>query len=86
MRAKREDNRLDVTLQQMGHGGTLDAADVVMLKLEEAGGTIMLHDKSDPEEIRRVMAMSKKRFNAACGGLYKAKKLSFIEGGITKAT
>jgi predicted RNA-binding protein (virulence factor B family) len=86
VRAKREDNRLDVTLQQMGHGGTLDAAGVIMLRLEEAGGTLMVHDKSSPEEIRRVMAMSKKRFKAACGGLYKTKKITFIEGGITKAT
>ena len=81
----REDNRIDVTLTRRGHGGTLDAKEIILEKIKAAGGTLHLHDKSHPDEIKAMLQMSKKRFKAALGGLYKEGAIVFFDGGIKLA-
>ena len=78
----RPDHRLDITLRRPGRHGQLDAAETVLFELEHAGGFLALHDKSSPDEIRRVLGMSKKVFKRAIGGLYKTRKIALEDGGI----
>ncbi|MFK7929150.1 MAG: GntR family transcriptional regulator, partial [Myxococcota bacterium] len=78
----RPDCRLDIALRRPGHGGTLDAKGVVLDALHQAGGHLRLHDKSHPDEIRRVLGMSKKVFKKAIGGLYREGRIELGPDGI----
>jgi predicted RNA-binding protein (virulence factor B family) len=82
--AVREDNRLDVTLRRPGHRGTLDAAELILAALEDAGGALPLHDRSSPDEIRRALHMSKKTFKRAVGTLMKQGRVTQTPGGIRR--
>ena len=48
-----------------------------------AGGFLALTDKSDPEQIKELLGMSKKSFKKALGTLYKARKVKIEEDGIS---
>ena len=78
----REDGLLDISLQRLGHGATLDARDVILQALEEDGGFLPLHDKADPAAIRKRLSMSKGVFKKAIGGLYRDGKIRLEPGGI----
>jgi hypothetical protein len=41
--------------------------------LKKHNGVIALHDNSDPDDIRRLLGMSKKTFKKAIGILYRQK-------------
>jgi len=80
----RNDGRVDAVLQSPGFKQSSDDAGAVILKaLTKAGGTLPLHDKSSPEEIRNTLRMSKKTFKKAVGVLYKEKKLIIEENSIS---
>ncbi len=72
----REGGKVDVILQPEGYEKIEDSALQVLKILEEAGGTLPVGDKSDPEEIKRIFGMSKKTFKKAIGSLYKQKRIS----------
>ena len=78
----RPDNKLDITLEPIGHRKLEPAADRVREALEKAGGMLPLHDKSSPESIRQELEMSKKVFKRAIGILYKEGKISIKDDGI----
>lgn len=78
----RPDHRLDITLRKPGHAGTLDAKGTILDALERAGGHLRLHDKSDPDEIRRVLGMSKKVFKKAVGGLLREGRVTLGPDGV----
>lgn len=78
----REDGKLDVSFKRKGWDSVLDSRDTVLKALEEAGGFLPLHDKSDPEEIREQLNMSKKVFKKVVGTLYKEKVINIKEEGI----
>lgn len=67
----REDGKIDVTLRRVGPEGVADAREVVLKVLAANGGVLPLHDKSSPQEIQKILGMSKKTFKKAVGGLYK---------------
>lgn len=67
----REDGKIDVTLRRVGPEGVADARDVILKVLAANGGVLPLHDKSSPQEIQKILGMSKKTFKKAVGGLYK---------------
>ena len=56
--------------------------DKVLTALEDAGGFLPLHDKSNPEDIKEQLKMSKKAFKKAIGALYKQRMITIEEGGI----
>lgn len=70
----REDNKIDLTLQEEGYGKVEDFADVLFRFLETNTETA-LHDKSPPEAIKATFGVSKKVFKQAVGKLYKQKKI-----------
>lgn len=83
VRRVRPDNRVDVGLSRRGFVGRQDEQSVVLEALEQAGGTLPLSDRSDPEQIEKLVGLSKKAFKRAVGGLYKAKRITLREGSIT---
>lgn len=78
----RSDNKLDIRLQRTGRAAIDDAQQIVLDALEDAGGFLPLHDKSPPEQIRARLALSKKAFKKALGGLYKARRVEFLPDGV----
>lgn len=79
----RPDNKIDLVLQQEGYRSIAPNADFLLEELEVAGGFLPLTDKSDPEEIKELLGMSKKSFKKALGALYKARKVTIEEDGIS---
>ncbi len=78
----REDNKLDISLELSGHRKLEPSAQIVLDKLEANSGFLKLHDRSDPQEIRDQLQMSKKTFKKAIGVLYKARKITIKPDGI----
>lgn len=67
----REDGKIDVTLQPEGFENIDEFREKILEKLNENSGLLYLSDKSEPDEIREQLKMSKKNFKKAIGGLYR---------------
>ncbi len=78
----REDNKLDVVLQKPGYENIEPNVEKVLQKLRERGGYLPLTDKSEPDEIAKLLEMSKKTFKKAIGSLYKQRLIRLEEDGI----
>ncbi|WP_150451806.1 CvfB family protein [Arenibacter lacus] len=78
----RPDNKIDVSLQPIGYKSLEPAANLIYNKLKAYGGYLELHDKSAPEDIKRVLQMSKKTFKKGIGVLYKERKIEIGTDGI----
>lgn len=78
----REDGKLDLTLNQPGKAGTETAAQKIMTRLQKQGGFLPVGDKSSPEVIYQLFAMSKGTFKKAIGALYKQGDILIEEDGI----
>lgn len=79
----REDGKIDVTLQKQGFVENIDEFKQKILdKLEENYGLLFLTDKSEPDEIKDELQMSKKNFKKAIGGLYKEQRIEILEDKI----
>ena len=79
----REDGKIDVTLQKQGYENNHDEfQQKILQKLEENYGILYLSDKSEPEEIKQELQMSKKNFKKAIGGLYKDQVIEILEDKI----
>ena len=79
----REDKKIDLTLKKPGYMSVQGSAQQIVTILKEAGGFIPCHDKSSPEDIKKVFSMSKKEFKRAVGGLYKKGILKLQKNGIS---
>ncbi len=80
----REDGKIDVSLQPLGWKALEPNAQKIFEVLIEKGGYIPLHDKSEPEDIKNLLQMSKKAFKKGIGNLYREKKILIKEDGIYK--
>lgn len=78
----REDNKVDVALQQQGRQQTLDFAETLLTYLKNNNGYCDLYDKSDAEDIYNRFGVSKKVFKKAVGDLYKQRLIVLINNGI----
>lgn len=78
----REDNKIDVVLQSPGYRSIEPNANFILDELKAAGGFMTLHDKSDPQDIKNELGMSKKSFKKAIGTLYKDKQILIKPDGI----
>ena len=76
------DNKVDVQLTPPAKKRVADGTDQILDTLARNGGSLGLHDKSPPDEIREVFGISKKSFKAALGKLYKARKIVIEDDGI----
>jgi predicted RNA-binding protein (virulence factor B family) len=77
----REDGKLDVRLDKTSRAKISDSAQFLMDILEKKK-YIALTDKSDPDDIRETVGMSKKTFKQAVGNLYKQRLITIEESGI----
>ncbi|MBR9846335.1 MAG: GntR family transcriptional regulator [Algicola sp.] len=78
----RHDNKLDITLGQIGYRNIEPNAEKILHTLEDSNGFLPLTDKSDPDQIRDELEMSKKSFKKAIGSLYKQKLITLKDDGI----
>jgi len=78
----REDGKLDITLEVI-NDSRYDAAEQKILELLKAhDGFLYVHDKSEPDEIKAILGMSKKTFKQAVGKLYKHRRITLEDDGI----
>jgi hypothetical protein len=81
----RDDEKLDVTLNPIGFKRTIVTNEIKILNaLKDNNGFLPLHDKSEPDEIKYTLGMSKKAFKNAVGGLFRQKLITISEEGISK--
>lgn len=78
----RDDKKIDVTLRPIGYDKVEPNAKHILQRLKQVGGYLDLHDKSDPDEIRERLEMSKKTFKKAIGSLYKEEIIRIEDDGI----
>lgn len=77
-----EDNRIDLATGSRGYARVEGESEKIMRLLNEAGGFLPYHDKSNPDDIYEVFGMSKKAFKMAVGGLFKSRKVLIEPNGI----
>ncbi|MCF8202278.1 MAG: GntR family transcriptional regulator [Crocinitomicaceae bacterium] len=78
----REDGKLDIRLE-VPNDSRYDAAEQKILDmLADNDGFLALTDKSDPEEVRAVLGLSKKTFKQAIGKLYKHRRIALEADGL----
>ncbi|WP_179345178.1 CvfB family protein [Winogradskyella ursingii] len=78
----RQDNKLDISLNQIGYRNIEPNAEHILNELHDNGGFLPLHDKSSPEDIKEILQMSKKSFKKAIGSLYKERQITIEDEGI----
>ena len=78
----RPDNKLDISLGQIGYRNIEPNAEAVLNELEDNSGYLQLTDKSSPEHIKETLQMSKKSFKKAIGLLYKQRLIIIEDDGI----
>ena len=78
----REDNKIDLTLKEPGYNSVKSSGERIVKILHKAGGFIPCHDKSSPEEIKKIFSMSKKEFKRTVGSLFKKGIISLKKDGI----
>lgn len=79
----REDNRIDISLQKIGVSNLHDVKNKILEYLDNHSGNLPVHDKSTPEDIKRVLGVSKKSFKAAIGMLYKERIIEIKDKKVT---
>jgi hypothetical protein len=77
----REDGKIDLSLNPGGKAGADIGRDKILQALA-GSGFLPLTDNSPPEEIRRLLGLSKKQFKRALGGLYKQGQVELLQTGI----
>ncbi len=70
-----ENGKLDLTLRKKAYKQMDEDGEFILNKIMENGGTLGLHDKSNPEDIKRELGMSKNGFKRAVGRLLKEGKI-----------
>jgi predicted RNA-binding protein (virulence factor B family) len=70
----RQDGKLDISLEPTSFL-KYDQATEKILQILQKKPKLELSDKSDPDEVRDKLGMSKKTFKQAIGKLFKTKKI-----------
>jgi uncharacterized protein len=78
----RIDNLIDLALVPQNFDRIEDFKSQIINLLQQAGGTMPYHDKTDPQVLYDVFEMSKKDFKKAIGGLFKEQKILITRDGI----
>jgi len=78
----RDDGFVDVALQIQGIKNLDASKRTILAHLFKQNGKSHLHDKSSPEEIQRLLGMSKKTFKNSLGMLYKDRMVKINKDGI----
>lgn len=81
----RPDGKIDLTLSSSTGRRVHNLADRIIERVRTAGGSMPMSDKSSPEEIKAEFQCSKKDFKKALGALYKDRRITITDTGITIA-
>lgn len=81
----RPDGKIDLMLQRTGVEHVGDFANTLLRYIENHGGWIPFHDKSDAADIYDTFGVSKKTFKKAIGDLYKKRLIVIGEDGLRLA-
>ncbi|MDP3120782.1 MAG: S1-like domain-containing RNA-binding protein [Sulfuricurvum sp.] len=82
VKQRREDGKLDLSLQMIGKAKAGNAAAKIHDMLLQNGGMLPYNYKSDAELIQKTFALSKKNFKSALTELVDNKKITIKENGI----
>jgi len=79
----REDGKIDILLEPLGYKeSVVSNTQAVLNVLKAHENFIPLTDKSDPNDVKRILGLSKKAFKRAVGHLYKQKLIEIRQDGI----
>lgn len=79
----REDGKIDLLLEPLGYRNSIDVnSNMILSALKNADGILNLNDKSDPEDIKKQVGLSKKAFKRGIGNLYKLKIIDLTPTGM----
>lgn len=79
----REDGKIDVLLEPLGYKKSVESnTDLLIKAIQKADDFLPLTDKSDPDEIKTALGLSKKAFKRAAGHLYKKKLIDIRTDGL----
>lgn len=82
VKQRREDGKLDLSLQMIGKAKSGNAATKIYEMLQENGGMLPYNYKSDAELIQKSFGLSKKNFKSALTELVNSNKITIKENGI----
>jgi predicted RNA-binding protein (virulence factor B family) len=78
----REDGKVDLSLEKQGYKKVDPVSANILDLLVNNNGFLALNDKTDSEQIKIELGISKKTFKKAIGALYRDKKIVIEETGI----
>lgn len=78
----REDKKLTLSLRNKSYIQMDSDAEMILKHLEEAGGYLPYHDKTDADIIKDKFQISKNAFKRAVGKLYKNGTITIEDNGI----
>lgn len=78
----RPDQKIDLKLSRSGHDAANDIAPLILKMLAEQNGFLALNEKTPPQTIYKLFAVSKKKYKMVLGGLYKKKLITIHDDGI----
>ncbi|MBN2667614.1 MAG: GntR family transcriptional regulator [Bacteroidales bacterium] len=78
----REDGKVDLSMQKLGYESIEPLSIKIIDLLVRSHGYLPLTDKSDAEQIKKRLQMSKKSFKKAIGNLYKQHIINIQDDGI----
>ena len=79
----RADGKIDLCLQMPGYDKIAEVSEQIIAKLQAHDGFLSVTDASPPERIYRLFGVSKKTFKKAIGALYKSRRITLQNDGIT---
>jgi len=83
IKAIRDDNKIDLTLQQRNNTVRSELEERILMHLKGKGGSSPLTDYSPPDAIYRQFKVSKKNYKRALGALYKQRLITVSKDKIT---
>ena len=75
------DGKIEGSLKETKELTINSDADKILKFMQDNGGKMDLHDKSEPDEIYKIFHMSKAAFKRACGHLLKESLIEKIDNG-----
>lgn len=77
------DGKLDLSPKEKAYKQLKTDAQIILDYLVNHDGFMPLNDKSSPEDVKRVLKISKNAFKRAAGNLFKERKIVFENDGIS---
>ena len=77
-----EDGKMDLSVRKKAFLQMDDDAQMILERLESAGGSLPFNDKTDARTIKAEFGISKNAYKRAVGRLFKERKIQIFENHI----